>query len=904
LVISTPQRTFHNTCATATVWVAPDGGACFLEVGAAQPLIEIEVTGATQAVSGGRYLGSVGTTVTLTNPATVGDYVYVTNTAFTGSGVTLNVNTPGSSFLNDDGTSGPPNFGVGEQERWLFLYEGSGWVTTQVSPAPNELLYQGTIPAGNFDFTAFPAPTTGNAYIDSAPASVPAGTTFVAEGSGSFTLFDGGPFITYTYEPGDIITVTEEAVNWPNAKLSVNAGTGGVQWAITSESLFAQHTGRIVNGTPHTFTETFTAPADGWYMVDHFAHDVVGTGWLRVGLTATTFEVLDTANPTTDRITPTEKRKTFAVELEGGVEYFAHSGAGGGSVMVDPGLMIRPVGVDFPEAPAQTDLTQNLANWVEVNGGTVTPRQLVVDGFTATRIEDDHIGLASIYRLDQVPGGAGDRTVCISGLRDAASTDGFLLRYGKSGEVGQVEIDLVTGAHTSSNVGGATDPVVADSAVTDKTWSKVITFAGDATYDQFLMNTLGFAGAAAIGHVDLLSLEIDCHTAVSGGTSSINAFLGSINVDPILAGAAPNEAQHFHSSGALSFTTANATGFSTIIDGIVTTGVASPLAIPQGAQGIYTTGLLGEPAVYYTTGATADCVYTQCIDVDASAAAVVETLPLSTGSGDTIEYDILDLTNGATFGRDAGGDTVNGGTGTGNWLTADDTATSDVHKGQKVLCTDVENSPGVDFWLCEAQNGDPFDDVSMNLQQLTSLATPSADLDAANKLYVDMQDEATVMPIDGVTFDQAFQAGPPGSIRRYFVDDNSAPLTLTPFGGATIFGSTNAFRLDNYAEGALIACTNGDGLDWVCHQEGAGTEDALDWIQVVRAVSPTSVPSVADNGGNRVAFDTVFAQKSGGSVRVRPTRYLTMLGLALQRRHKSMTLRMESRLARFPCITK
>jgi len=40
LVISTPQRTFHNTCAVASVWVAPDGGACFLEVGSGDPLYQ------------------------------------------------------------------------------------------------------------------------------------------------------------------------------------------------------------------------------------------------------------------------------------------------------------------------------------------------------------------------------------------------------------------------------------------------------------------------------------------------------------------------------------------------------------------------------------------------------------------------------------------------------------------------------------------------------------------------------------------------------------------------------------------------------------------------------------------------------------------------------------------------
>ena len=90
-------------------------------------------------------------------------------------------------------------------------------------------LFKGEIAAGTYDFTNFPAPTTGNAFIDGGGA-VEAGTNFIATGDGSFILLPvgGGASLTYDFTEGDEITVTEDAASFSVAVLNVNEDTGGV----------------------------------------------------------------------------------------------------------------------------------------------------------------------------------------------------------------------------------------------------------------------------------------------------------------------------------------------------------------------------------------------------------------------------------------------------------------------------------------------------------------------------------------------------------------------------------------------------------------------------------------------------------------------------------------------------
>ena len=86
--------------------------------------------------------------------------------------------------------------------------------------------YQGLIQSGSYDFTLFPAPTTGNAYIDSSPTDILAGTRFIAAGDITITTHPAAnPPTVYEIKDGDTVTVVEDSSNWPNAVLNINAAS-------------------------------------------------------------------------------------------------------------------------------------------------------------------------------------------------------------------------------------------------------------------------------------------------------------------------------------------------------------------------------------------------------------------------------------------------------------------------------------------------------------------------------------------------------------------------------------------------------------------------------------------------------------------------------------------------------
>ena len=101
-----------------------------------------------------------------------------------------------------------------------------------------DTLYQGVISGAAYDFTVFPPPTTGNDFIDSSPTDISGGTHFIADGNGSFQLFgDGGAFVTYPFSDGDLITILNNAANFPNAVLNVNQAINDITQQISGWSL-------------------------------------------------------------------------------------------------------------------------------------------------------------------------------------------------------------------------------------------------------------------------------------------------------------------------------------------------------------------------------------------------------------------------------------------------------------------------------------------------------------------------------------------------------------------------------------------------------------------------------------------------------------------------------------------
>ena len=163
--------------------------------------------------------------------------------------------------------------------------------TGRIEALENGSLYQGIIPAGDYDFTSFPAPITGNAYIDSAPTDIPAGTKFIAGGDGSFTLDpSANPFLVYEFTEGDTITVIEDAATWPVAVLNVNAdtGTGPSSDIFTKMNLWDLDNGALpvreglFGSTPTAILEDNTSNTAHYALAAQLPHTTAQTVCLRI----------------------------------------------------------------------------------------------------------------------------------------------------------------------------------------------------------------------------------------------------------------------------------------------------------------------------------------------------------------------------------------------------------------------------------------------------------------------------------------------------------------------------------------------------------------------------------------------------------------------------------------------
>jgi len=125
----------------------------------------------------------------------------------------------------------------------------------------------------------------------------------------------------------------------------VEIGGGGLAFApSTAEEVSEQVVGTFGNGAgPQDFATTITPDTDGLYTFVVGTARQSGTMAFRVGLTAGSAEVIDGFGTASLRPTAAEPVKTFAVDLEAGVEYFVNYQAGGGSVLTNPFFSLHPV---------------------------------------------------------------------------------------------------------------------------------------------------------------------------------------------------------------------------------------------------------------------------------------------------------------------------------------------------------------------------------------------------------------------------------------------------------------------------------------------------------------------------------------------------------------------------------
>ena len=190
----------------------------------------------------------------------------------------------------------------------------------------SQSLFQNTLDAGTYDFTTFPAPTTGNNFIDSTPTDISAGTKFIANGTGTVTTFNG----SYSFSEGDIITVIEDAPNFASTTLSVNDNS--LRTSLPKEC----YTTDNISESYQTTTSGASSQAAslenlGTITVLGGDYEIVHTGVLNTvsaGVTITTIDTHVSANNAAsdssvfttsgNRITPGVPSKTYTVTLAAG----------------------------------------------------------------------------------------------------------------------------------------------------------------------------------------------------------------------------------------------------------------------------------------------------------------------------------------------------------------------------------------------------------------------------------------------------------------------------------------------------------------------------------------------------------------------------------------------------------
>lgn len=204
------------------------------------------------------------------------------------------------------------------------------------------------------------------------------------------------------------------------------------------------------------------------------------------------------------------------------------------------------------------------------------------------------------------------------------------------------------------------------------------------------------------------------------------------------------------------------------------------------------------------------------------------------------------------------------------------------------------------------QNSAPTGDVNFNSQKATNLATPTADTDGANKIYVDSMAQgldikssvrvataaagtlatsfANGQTVDGVVLatgnrilikDQAA----PATNGIYTVNASGAPTRATDFNAWTEVPGAFVF----VEEGATLADTG-----WVCSANAGGTLDttAITFVQFSAAGIITASGGITKTGNNvalsNMPANTLKGNNTGGSAApadLTVAQVLTMLGL-------------------------
>ncbi len=192
-----------------------------------------------------------------------------------------------------------------------------------------------------------------------------------------------GPSITL--KPFEKVRITRQSGFVYTVTNRYSGSVEDIDWARSTQDKVSDTLNLLAGNSPvRQFNVSFTPDVSGYYVVEHSATEVNGTGILYISELDNDLSTggarSDHFSTLTDRITNTETTKRYAVELEAGTEYFFYTQSGGGSNQHKPSFCVYPVS-HIEKNTNTSDLHKQLSAW-ELTGsnGSAEATALLIDG--------------------------------------------------------------------------------------------------------------------------------------------------------------------------------------------------------------------------------------------------------------------------------------------------------------------------------------------------------------------------------------------------------------------------------------------------------------------------------------------------------------------------------------------
>ena len=432
-------------------------------------------------------------------------------------------------------------------------------------------------------------------------------TLFPEESGGNFLgkVTDATGLSALTPKPFDWVEVENDLVQgtppltvtspkgkwyWDDTSWQI-LSTQPVNWALSTQDK-VEETLNLVAGNPtiREFTNSFTPTTDGFYVIEHSADSVNGTGILYA--TKTTGETTQVAvaagvwNNLSDRIDATTTTKKYAVEFKSGTTYYFYTHSGGGSSQTNPSFSVYPVS-DKNEFIAESEVQIQLGEWTESNAVEIS--NVFSENYPAVRVEGNTGNWSILQTAENVPAVNEERTIKIQWVIDATATHNSALRLGRSGFVSDLLFDVANGtAYNATGQGTRVKEI--QNTVSGNVVTTIATFEGEATpyTDWSFYPDYGVSGGtgsnnAATGGIDIVSLDLNYS---AGGVTPTKLPIYQANTSQ--DSTSINEGQYFNLNYLIpSATGVNVTTNENEASALLSASSSSPYELQINDSGIY-----------------------------------------------------------------------------------------------------------------------------------------------------------------------------------------------------------------------------------------------------------------------------------------------------------------------------